>query len=237
MRMASLYLVLLLVLTACKEKQSFDIHSGLFDCEDFASKYSQKYSDLWSDKDSRDARKRECRVAKGFIEKDYSNIPMARYYLAENYKSFGDHSTSIAMYKAAIAALQMDDKWKSPAACSSAAMAAGELARIEETSMADRFKFAKVAALWGNQNGTFYYATFLEQGRGGLIDIISAYAWYNITAAHSGGIRASSAREKLSKLEALLPIQSRLEAQSLSKKLHDEIANRKECKILADSYF
>ena len=118
-----------------------------------------------------------------------------------------------------------------------AAIAAGRLASLDVTSLSqdDRAQYAKHAAYWGNQNVAYFYALYLEQGQGALRDLLSAYAWYNVTAAYADGGRSKVAQEAITRLDSELPIQTRLEAQSLSRTLQAEIRSRQDCKYMVDN--
>ncbi len=223
-----------LALAGCSDDEKSDSYSYLFNCDEYIGKLEQRNPSFMKDKEYHTARRIECDAARGKISATFRNISYARVNVANDYQSFGEVPRATEMYKAAIAALFIDDSWKNRAMCLSAAMAAGLLASMDTVPQDERAKFAKQAAYWGNQDGTFFYAKFLEQGQGALRDLISAYAWYNVTVSFAEGKRSKSAQEMIARLDLELPMQARLQAQALSKNLDDEIQGRKDCKYMVN---
>jgi hypothetical protein len=224
-RIITISILAITLASACSESQTTDHYSYLFNCDDFMNRLRQK--DAYSVD-----RQVECDAAKGKTSKEFRNISAARFRVAQSYASFGESYLAAQMYEASVFALAIAGSWKNKGVCSSAAMAAGELASLSNISPDERTEYAKLAAYWGNQNGTYFYALYLERGEGTLRDLVSAYAWYNVTAAYAGGARSGAAQEALGRLDSVLPVQTRIEAQSLSKAIQADIKSRQGCKYM-----
>ena len=222
----------LFFLVSCSEEQRADHYSHLFNCHEYIVEYEKRYPSLVNNAEYRESRVKECNVARGILAKDYKNVSNARYYMGEFYRGIGETWIAAEMYKSSIAALLVKDSWKSWAYCSSAALSSGRLISSPHVQQNEKAIYARLAARWGNQEGTYNYAVFLEKGEGVLRDVVSAYAWYNITAAHAEGSRAKEAKEALERLDSILPMQVRIQAQALSKELLQKRDANKECKYL-----